>query len=132
MLFRSRMLKNLHTEETKSLKGLTTMAVVGEIVAVDLSENAMLDAVNSDGLSVQEIEKVAVDELNRLKIPILPKQKWDRNNAFLKVKVEFGAGTTAKGPYIGLVKVSLAQPIALQRQLTGKLVADTNWDLGAF
>jgi hypothetical protein len=127
-----RILQNLHTEEIRSLKGLPTMAVVGEVVAVDQPDKVVLDAVSSAGLSVQEIEKVAVDALSRLKIPIVPKQKWDRNIAFLKVKVEFGAGTNAKGPYIGLVKVSLAQPIALQRQLTGNKLADTNWDLGVF
>src|SRR5947209_81060 len=69
-----RILTNLHTEEVRSLKGLPPIAVVGEIVAVDQSDKTVLDAVNGAGLSVQEIEKVAVDELNRLKIPILPKQ----------------------------------------------------------
>jgi hypothetical protein len=104
-------LANLHGQEVGSLAGIKGMSVVidqlrPDIVAVGLR----LDDIRNDAetkLRAASVQILNVTEL--IKAPGAP---------FLKIKVDFDDGTTAKAPYAGLVKVALTQSVFRSSELT--------------
>ena len=136
-----RVLITLNPNEVASLRGLRadSIAVIGEAVSDSLVEKSVADsAAIAVGLTSAQVESLTVAALrgSDLRVKVLPTQQRLWYGPFLKVKVEFGPGTAAKGPYVGFVKVALTQMVARVRDIpfvksVGRTASGSDlWQLG--